>query len=87
MRICVAGQRFFCFFFPEQLTGLFFPGMGLGLLMPKFQLSKSLVGPCPAESFVLEVFPFCMEKRNFSGGAGSSLGQVMVHVHAGTRLG
>ena len=44
----VAGQRFL-FFFPEQFTGLFIPGMGLDLLMPKFFVSiKQVFGwPLP----------------------------------------
>ena len=69
------GSKFF-FFSPEQFTGLFFPGMGLGLLMPKFFVSiKQIFGwPLPSREFCTWSFSILYGKRNFSGGAGSSLG-------------
>ena len=47
--VCWWLGRIFCFFSPEQFTGLFIPGMGLGLLMPKFLVSiKQIFGwPLP----------------------------------------
>ena len=48
--VLVAGQSFFLVvFYPEQFTGLFIPGMELGLLMPKFFVSiKQIFGwPLP----------------------------------------
>ena len=85
------GSEFFVFF-PEQFTGLFFPGMGLGLLMPIFFVSikQKVVGPCPAESFVLEVFPLCMEKEISPvvlAAAWGTANMVTVHVHAVNRMG